>query len=260
MQTLILDIIPRIKMYSKKLNELALLTDKHWVLMDENLENKIVFIFRKKGNQLLISKNGNIEKGDWEYLGNNSLLIDRSSGSFLFKHGFIDDNVLALKVDGKKEYALFVNEQKFDDVLNSVSSVIDFLNQTYIEQDENVLSSSNESYLNMNEENTNQTKIIEPKPKITFNSNNFPRLNEDLYKIKAQSKNLNKNYLPEIIIGFAKEHLIKGIWAKENPDCVNLVVNKKLPIGTLETLFEDYKNNLDFREDLEHYVNEILKK
>jgi hypothetical protein len=131
MRTFLLDIIPRIQRYSQKLDNLAVLTNKHWVVIDEELNSKIVFIFREKENQLLISENGKIEKGTWEYLGNNSLMIDRKDGCYLFKHGFIDDTVLALKIDGKDEYALLVNENKFDERLNSLTAIIEFLRENY---------------------------------------------------------------------------------------------------------------------------------
>lgn len=82
---------------------------------------------------MLISLNGSVEKGRWEYLGNNSLLIDKKDKSYLFKHGFFDKNILALKIDGRNEYAFLVNENKFDGELNSFSSVIDFLNREYLD-------------------------------------------------------------------------------------------------------------------------------
>jgi len=62
-----------------------------------------------------------------KYLGNNSLLIDRKDDSYLYKHGFLDENILALKVDSKEEYAFLINENKFGGELNSIESVIDFL-------------------------------------------------------------------------------------------------------------------------------------
>ena len=134
MKTYILDIIPKIQRYSQKLDNLTVLLNKHWVILDEETSRKSVLIFREKGNQLLISNDGKIEKGSWEYLGNNSLLIDRKDGSYLFKHGFIDDYVLALKVDGKEEYALLVNEQWFEKQLKSLNKILSFLNDKYVEQ------------------------------------------------------------------------------------------------------------------------------
>ena len=82
---------------------------------------------------MLISTNGKVERGKWEYLGNKSLLIDNNNGSYLFKHGFFDENILALKVDSSEEYAVFVNENKYDGELNSIDRIFDFLRLKYLE-------------------------------------------------------------------------------------------------------------------------------
>ena len=132
MKTYISEIIPRIQRYSQKLDNLTLLTNQHWVVIDEIKNSKNVYIFRQN-NELLISQNGKVEKAKWEYLGNNSLLIDQKENSYLFKHGFFDENILALKIDSKNEYAFLVNETKFDKELNSVENIIEFLNKKYIE-------------------------------------------------------------------------------------------------------------------------------
>jgi len=135
MKTFLLEIIPKIKRFSKKLDDLSVITNKHWLLVDEESINKTVFIFREKNNQLLVSTDGKIEKGTWEYLGNNSLIIDRADGSYLFKHGFVDDSVLALKVDGKDEYAILVNENQIEEnSLDSIDHILSFLRNEYLEQ------------------------------------------------------------------------------------------------------------------------------
>lgn len=108
-----------------------MLTNQHWVVIDTIDKTKNVYIFRKN-NELLVSSDGEVEKGRWEYLGNNSLLIDKKDKSYLFKHGFVDENVLALKIDGREEYAFMVNENKYDGELNSFNRVVDFLNRTYL--------------------------------------------------------------------------------------------------------------------------------
>ncbi len=131
MQTFISDLIPKIQRFSQKLDDLAVLTNQHWVMIDEIERSKNVYIFRSN-NELLISSNGEVEKGKWEYLGNNSLLIDKQSKSYLFKHGFFDENVLALKIDGKEEYAFFINENRYHGELNTFDKIIDFLNRKYI--------------------------------------------------------------------------------------------------------------------------------
>jgi hypothetical protein len=132
MKTFISDLIPKLQRFSQKLDNLTLLTNQHWVVIDDIGNNKNVYIFRTN-NDLLISQNGKIEKAKWEYLGNNSLLIDKKDESYLFKHGFFDENILALKVDSKDEYAFLINENKYDGELNSLDKVIDFLTRNYIE-------------------------------------------------------------------------------------------------------------------------------
>ncbi len=131
MRTYLTDIIPKIQRFSRKLDELTLLTNQHWVLIDELTNTKNVYIFRNTGD-LLISKNGKVEKAKWEYLGNQSLLIDTQEGSYLFKHGFFDPNIIALKLDSKEEYALFVNENHYQGEINSFEKLIDFLQKQYL--------------------------------------------------------------------------------------------------------------------------------
>lgn len=131
MKTYLLDLIPKIRKYSQQLDDTTILTNKHWVLLGEN-GNKTVYIFRKVNNQLLISKNGLIEKANWEHIGNGSIIIDLEGNSYLFKHGFIDDAVLALKLDGTNEYALFINEEVYEKYLNSLAKVLSFLEDNYL--------------------------------------------------------------------------------------------------------------------------------
>lgn len=131
MKTFIADIIPKIRRFSQELDNITLLTNQHWVVIDEINNSKTVYIFRSSG-ELLISQNGIVEKARWEYLGSNSLLIDKKDISYLFRHGFFDENVLALKVDGKEEYAFLINETKFTGEMNSIHSITGFLSAKYI--------------------------------------------------------------------------------------------------------------------------------
>lgn len=131
MRTYLADIIPKIKQFSEKLDNLTLLSNQHWVVIDELKTSKFVYIFRSNA-ELLISQNGKVEKGKWEYLGNNSLLIERKNESYLFRHGFFDSNILALKVDGKNEFAFLVNENNYEGDLNSIEKVLDFLEKKYL--------------------------------------------------------------------------------------------------------------------------------
>jgi hypothetical protein len=131
MKTFLSDIFPRIQRYSEKLDNLTLLANQHWVSIDEIYSNKIVYIFRTN-NELLVSTNGIVESLKWEYIGNKSLIIEKSENKYLFKHGFFDENILALKLDSTEEYAVFVNENKYDGELNSIDRVFDFLKSKYL--------------------------------------------------------------------------------------------------------------------------------
>lgn len=253
MKTFIIDIIPKIQKFSQRLDNLVVLTNKHWVVFDENANKKIVFIFREKDNQLLISENGKIEKGTWEYLGNNSLLIDKSDGSFLFKHGFIDDNVLALKVDGKEEYALLVNEQKFDSKLNSTDSIISFLEKTYF----------GKKLIDIpkvrNAEVIPIIVNIEKQPEEKFEPNLFPELERDLKIICTNIEVLNKSNSSNIIIAFTRDHSIKADWKDSNPEITDIVVNRKIPLNVIENLFVRSQNNAKFRYDFEEYLRRKIQ-
>lgn len=251
MKTFLLDIIPRIQRFSQKLDNLAVLTNKHWVVIDEELNRKVVFIFREKDNQLLISENGKIEKCSWEYLGNSSLLIDRNDGSYLFKHGFIDDTVLALKVDGKDEYALLVNEHKFDNQLNSLSAILQFLNKTYIQERQRGNLTLPESKINVIIEEESGKPL---KPAESFIITDYPELINDIETIKKAIHETGNTFASEILISFCRDHTINTEHSNRNPDFNKKVVNKELPIGQIEQLFILNRDNNTFITELEKYL------
>jgi hypothetical protein len=133
MKTYIADIIPRLSKFSKQLDNLTLLTEQHWVALDIISGQKRVYIFRRN-SVLLVSTGGQVERGKWEFISKNSLLLDIDNATYLLRHGFFDENILALKVDSKEEYAIFVNESKFDRELNSIQAINDFLQEKYFDK------------------------------------------------------------------------------------------------------------------------------
>jgi len=256
MKTFLLEIIPKIQRYSQKLDNITILTNKHWVVIDEDLNKKVVFIFREKENQLLISENGKIEKGSWEYLGNNSLLIDRKDGSYLFKHGFIDDTVLALKVDGKEEYALLVNEHKFDTKINSLDAIIRFLSITYNdEKKRNILTlPEDKGELTRINRNFDSDKFYDD-----FVPTDYPELISDMEVIRKTIQKTGNNFASEILISFCRNHSIKAELVNQNRDFTNKVVSGQVPIEQIEHLFKLNRNNKTFIEELQKYLQKSLK-
>lgn len=130
MKTYLASIIPKLIQFSKKLDTLTQLSNQRWVSLSDIGEAKKVFIFRQS-KQLFISTNGLVEKGSWEYIDENTLLIDYDK-TYLFKHAFLDENIFALKLDSTEKYVFFINENKYNGELNSLQDVIDFLDQNYL--------------------------------------------------------------------------------------------------------------------------------
>jgi hypothetical protein len=81
MKTYISDLIPRLSKFSKQLANVTLLTDQHWVAADVSLGEKRTYIF-KRNNELLLSTNGQVNKGKWELNGADSLLLDVGDTSY----------------------------------------------------------------------------------------------------------------------------------------------------------------------------------
>jgi hypothetical protein len=129
MQTYFLNIIPSLARFSKKLDDITLLTSKHWVILNENTQIKSTYIFRNN-KELIVSENGIVVHGTWDYLSFNKILLRFNDNSFLFQHGFLEDDILALKLDGMNKYAIFINEERSD--LNTLSRIDSHLNRKYL--------------------------------------------------------------------------------------------------------------------------------
>jgi len=133
MKTFALNMIRDLQDYSYKLDNTFLLTNYHWVMLDELNGIKTTYLFRQNG-ELIIALNGMVERASWENIDATTMLIDIRKQSYLFRHGFFDENILALKIDGKNEYAIFINETKYDQEINNLDAVSTFLNRYFLHQ------------------------------------------------------------------------------------------------------------------------------
>lgn len=207
MKTYIAEIIPRLIRFSNKLDDLAKLTNQHWVSLSEIEDSKKVYIFRDN-NQLIISDNGIVEKGSWEFLGNNTILLETKNISLLLKHGFFDENVIALKIDSTDSYIFFVNENKYDFELNSIDDVLSFLEKKYLKDDNKFDSSPIDEMLNLNIPKYKILSITEKRVlfqlknkvfKIQFSDGKigeiFLNVKNNKAYFKAKSKNPSLTYL-----------------------------------------------------------------
>ncbi|WP_197463461.1 hypothetical protein [Cochleicola gelatinilyticus] len=98
------------------MDKTSILIDKPWALIDEELEmQKLIF---KKNKELILSKNGKVQVGKWDYFPEaKSLLIDRNSDKILCNEAFIDKGVMILKLDGtENRFFTLANENIVPDL------------------------------------------------------------------------------------------------------------------------------------------------
>lgn len=104
-------LLPQLNNFSLSLNKKSILIDKPWTVIDEDKEiQKIIF---RKNKDLILSKNGKVTIGKWDYFAEaRSLLIDRVTDKILCNEAFINEGILVLKLDGtENKFFILVNEK-----------------------------------------------------------------------------------------------------------------------------------------------------
>lgn len=130
MKTYLLNAVQRLKNYSQKLDAEAILFEKSWEVFNES-GNKELMIFRTN-KELLISRNGIVQKGKWELLDVANIIIDAGDKSYLFNAAYIEDKFLALKLDGTEEFMVMIEADMKDRFsLNTVKSIESYLDDRY---------------------------------------------------------------------------------------------------------------------------------
>jgi hypothetical protein len=126
MKTYLLSALQKVATLNRLLDAEAVLYDKSWEVFNDS-GDKEVFIFRRN-NELLISKKGIVQKGKWEVLSANTLLIDFDNASYLFNSAFVDNKLIALKLDGTEECMIMIDSQlKKQLMMDSIESVENYL-------------------------------------------------------------------------------------------------------------------------------------
>jgi hypothetical protein len=119
--------VEKLSRFSNKLDNLNILTEQPWITKLNDDNDRCVYIFRKENKELLISLNGAVEKGKWDYIPSmNSLIIERKTGTTLYKKGFFDDSVMILQIDGTDDFQLFANENRIESTLDKLLEKTEF--------------------------------------------------------------------------------------------------------------------------------------
>ena len=116
MKTYLKSILSQLRNYSLTLDKTSILIDKPWALIDDEYElQKLIF---KKDKELILSKNGQVSVGRWDYFPQaKSLLIDRKTDIILCNEQFIDEGIMILKLDGtENRFFILANENLVPDL------------------------------------------------------------------------------------------------------------------------------------------------
>lgn len=136
MKTFLSNIIPNIVRFSEIKDIETIIINQPFVLYSD-AKDKILYIFRKKDNELLISVNGIVTKGKWDFIDQNILLIDTIENSYLFNIGLVGNEIIILGLIGKKEYAFLYNENRINLLKLTLSEIEKYIENKSLNTREN---------------------------------------------------------------------------------------------------------------------------
>ena len=143
MKTFLFNSLNRFRRYSEELDTMAeirkCLCDKAWQVFN-NSGDKEVYIFQEDG-RLIISINGNITRGSWQYLSvNNSIAISASNQEYMVHPAFLDNILFALQVDGTENYAFLIDQKNAQ---NFAPKSLDDLHQYFRQKEQKRIEEEN---------------------------------------------------------------------------------------------------------------------
>lgn len=116
MKEIIISFLGKIKTQNKTLGRTNLLVNHPWTLIDtEGNQQKLIF---KTNGALLVSMNGEVLEGTWEYLDEaKSLYLKYANKQFLYNEAYAQDAIIILKKDGSKDdFIIYANQNVIPDL------------------------------------------------------------------------------------------------------------------------------------------------
>ena len=114
-------VIDKIQSINLKVSKQHLIK-KNWVLLKESEEERQIYIFQKD-QTLLMYNSGDVIKGKWEEVGDNSLMIEFDNKSTLYQPSYESESIFILKVNGKEQYLYLVEEKLYEEGYRSVDMI-----------------------------------------------------------------------------------------------------------------------------------------
>ena len=183
---LIQKVLSQVKKTQDKISDISLLSNKSWVLNSTNNIHEVWIL--RKDNTLLISKNGIVETGSWNYfIESKSLYLELGDEKKLFSQVIVDDLNLSIKLDGTDEIITFEDE---------------------------VLKKSNDTEIVYNDDCVSEKTIVEPtKEEVLKNTidEEIISFEDGVSKNPINTEIVDNESIPEIISEPTKE---QSVWFK----------------------------------------------
>lgn len=114
MENYIKNIIPNIKQYGMMLSQKEYFINKTWLLINDS-SDLVQYTF-KKNFELILSVNGDVQKGKWELLSSTKILLESPSGGVQLENLFFNkDIIVLLKPSLIEELFVLINEEVIKD-------------------------------------------------------------------------------------------------------------------------------------------------
>jgi len=170
------------------------LTNQNWVLVNKIKEVKTTYQF-SEDNTLTRTTKDSISKSKWHPVNENYIRITGEDGSInVIKMAFRNEDILTLDIDRKSnELAVFVNESKSKNPLNSYDEITNYLHDKYLNQAKDIIYNHEYYYINESEEFGPFTAqyLIEKVRKSALSSQCFIReTNDDDYSKRLRIQDL----------------------------------------------------------------------
>lgn len=237
------DLIPKFIRLNKKLDDITVLTNKHWIEFRED-GRKVTLIFSQNPKIIRTSENGIIVKGSWEYLGNNKIEIELNGEANLYQHRFHDDKILLLNLDGTEKFTLFIQETEYVLFLNNYQKITN-----YIDKISSNFSSGSKSV----------SSLLKIKDENSFNEIDYPEIKSEIDVLKVRLKEYTSKYQVEILIHFLQNNSLKKEWVQINPIFCHDLVNNMLPINHISIFVQLCSNNSKLLELFMNYFTAEIR-
>ncbi len=130
MQSAIFNMLPNLEPFNYDVHLEPLFLNQQWVLVNGIKNKKAIYIFKDE-TTLHISENEKNIETTWSIDVKNTFTIETEDGKTTVKAFFKDEDILVLNKENTGDCAVFINESKYSDELNSIEDVQDFLREKY---------------------------------------------------------------------------------------------------------------------------------